>query len=286
MRLPLFAAGLCAAALSVPAFAQDVDTAPLPEVEDTVFAGDFITIGAGVGITPSYSGSDDYTFFPVPAAAGTLGGINFRPSGTGLAFDVIPDAEDAQFGFIAGPVARIRLDRTRRIVDDAVEQLGELDTAIELGGQVGVQYSGIITPFDTLSVTLDAVWDVAGAYNGRMIRPTVSFLTPVSRGTAIALSVNAEHVDDDFADYYYSSSPSGALASGLPVFQAEGGFQSVGANALFTYDLNGDLTDGGFAVFVLAGYSRLLGDAKHSPITSIRGSANQFLGGIGLGYTF
>lgn len=287
MRLPLFAAALLsAAAVCAPALAQDVDTAPFPDVEDTVFAGDFVTVGAGVGVTPSYSGSDDYVFFPVPAAAGSLGGVNFQPSGTGLAFDIVPDAPAAQFGFIAGPVARVRFDRTRQIDDDVVERLGELDTAIELGGQIGIQYSGIITPFDTLTATLDAVWDVAGAHEGRMIRPTVSFLTPVSRGAAIAFSVNAEHIDDDFADYYYSITPVGTALSGLPAFQAEGGFRSVGANALLTYDLNGDLTDGGFALFALAGYSRLLGDAKDSPITSIRGSADQFLGGIGLGFTF
>lgn len=288
MRLPLLLAGLAAAALSVPAAAQTASASPsdIPAVEDTVYGGDWVTIGAGLAVSPSYEGSDDYVFFPVPAAAGSIGGINFQPKGTGIGADLINDPSDAKIGFVLGPVARVRLNRTRQIKDDVVKRLGELDTAIELGGQAGIQYSGVITPYDTLSATVDVVWDVAGAHKGRIITPTVSFLTPVSRGAAVVLSVSADHVDDNFNDYYFSVSPAGSIASGLPSYQAEGGFKSAGVNALFTYDLNGDITDGGFALFALAGYSRLFGDAKNSPITSIRGSADQFIGGVGLGYTF
>ena len=285
MRLPFLAAGLAAAALSAPALAQTVP-ADVPPIEDTIFAGDWVTLGAGVAISPSYEGSDDYVFFPIPAAAGSIGGINFQPNGTGLAADLIADPRDAKFGIVLGPVGRVRLNRTRQIKDPVVERLGKLDTAIELGVQAGVQYSGIITPYDTLSATVDVTWDVAGAYKGRIISPSVSFLTPVSRGAAVVLSANATHVDDNYNDYYFSVTPAGTLASGLPTFSAKGGFKSVGATALFTYDLNGDITDGGLAVYALAGYSRLLGDAKDSPITRIRGSADQFIGGIGLGYTF
>lgn len=285
MRFSTLAAGLVAATFAVPAAAQTVP-ANIPPISDTIFAGDWVTLGAGVALTSSYEGSDDYVFFPIPAAAGSLGGINFQPDGTGLSADLIVDPRDAKLGFVLGPVARVRLNRTRQIKDPVVERLGKLDTAIELGVQAGVQYSGIITPYDTLSATVDVTWDVAGAYNGRIISPTVSFLTPVSRAAAVVLSVSADHVSDNYNDYYFSVTPGGSLASGLPAYQARGGFKSVGAYALFTYDLNGDITDGGLAVYALANYSRLLGDAKNSPITSIRGSANQFIGGIGLGFTF
>ena len=215
-----------------------------------------------------------------------MGGVNFQPKGTGIGADIINDPDDAKVGFVFGPVARVRLDRTRQIKDDVVKRLGKLDTAVELGAQAGIQYSGIITPYDTLSATVDVVWDVAGAHKGRVITPSVSFLTPVSRGAAVVLSVSADHVDDNFAEYYYSISPSGSLASGLPTYNAKGGFQSVGANLLGTYDLDGDLTNGGFAIFGLAGYSRILGNFADSPIVADRGSADQFIGGIGIGYTF
>jgi outer membrane scaffolding protein for murein synthesis (MipA/OmpV family) len=39
-------------------------------------------------------------------------------------------------------------------------------------------------------------------------------------------------------------------------------------------------------LFAVGGYTRLLGDAADSPMTSIRGSADQWLAGAGVGYTF
>ena len=89
-----------------------------------------------------------------------------------------------------------------------------------------------------------------------------------------------------FADYNYSVTPAGSLASGLPVFKARGGFNKVGARLLLGFDLDGDITNGGPAVFVVAGYTRMLGDAKRTPLTSIRGSADQLLGVAGFAYTF
>ena len=74
--------------------------------------------------------------------------------------------------------------------------------------------------------------------------------------------------------------------SGLPAFQADGGLNSAGANVFMAFDLNGDVTDGGFSLVGIGGYSRLLGDAKNTPLTAIRGSADHWLIGAGLGYTF
>jgi len=39
-------------------------------------------------------------------------------------------------------------------------------------------------------------------------------------------------------------------------------------------------------MYTIAGYSQLVGDAADTPYTSTRGSAGQFIGGIGIGYTF
>ena len=43
---------------------------------------------------------------------------------------------------------------------------------------------------------------------------------------------------------------------------------------------------GGFAGFAIASYSRLLGEARRTPYTAIRGDADQWRIGLGLGYTF
>ena len=55
---------------------------------------------------------------------------------------------------------------------------------------------------------------------------------------------------------------------------------------LTAVDLDGDVTNGGWGLIFLGSYSRMLGDPKRSPVTSIRGSANQFFAAVGVGYTF
>lgn len=273
---------LAALMLSAPAFAQNQE----PPAEENVFDGDYLTIGAGVGIGSSYVGSDDYVVSPIPVILGSISGIEFRPHGPGVAVDVIPDKLGAKIDFILGPVAVARFDRHNSIKDDVVKRLGKLDFAAELGGITGFQVNRVLHDYDSLTAQVDMRWDVAGAHGGMVMQPSLTYFTPLSRGSAVSLSLNAEHVDDDFADYYFSIDPAGSAASGLPVFDADGGWKSVGATLFAGIDLDGNMANGGFGLFVVGSYSRLLEDAKRSPVTSIRGSANQFFGAIGAGYTF
>mgnify|MGYP000277032231 CR=1 FL=1 len=79
--------------------------------------------------------------------------------------------------------------------------------------------------------------------------------------------------------------PSGSGASGLPVYSTEGGVKDVSLTLLGTYSLSGDLRKG-MMVTAVARYSRLLGDFRQSPIVEIAGDADQWMGGLGLAYTF
>lgn len=55
------------------------------------------------------------------------------------------------------------------------------------------------------------------------------------------------------------------------------------ALSILTFDLGRNLRDGGFNIYTVAGYSRLVGDAANTPLTAQRGSADQLIGGIGIG---
>ena len=283
MKSFLLASGALAMLGATPALAQEVgDSESTPDAyEGSVFDGDWVSIGAGVVYSPSYRGSDDYVFSPLPIVQGSLGGVGINPRPGGLALDFIPDA-DGQVAFSAGVAAKLNRNRAAQIEDPVVESYGKLDTAVEVGPTAGVSFPGVLNPYDSLSFNVDALWDVAGAHKGMTINPSITYFTPVSRGAAVSLSVSASHVDDDYANYYYSV-PAGGV---LPAYQAEGGFDSAGINLLGAIDLDGDLANGGLAMIVLGGYSRVLGDAKRSPFTSIRGSADQWMGAIGIGYTF
>ncbi len=250
-----------------------------------VFSGDYLAVGLGAGYGPSYAGSNDYVVFPVPLVQGSIKGVGIDPRAGGVALDFVPDPANGP-GFNLGLAGKVRLDRTRDTHDPVVNRLGKLSTAVEIGPTVGVSFPHVLDPYDTLTFTTDVLWDVAGAHKGMVVDPMVSYTTPLSRGILASWSASAEYGDGKFADYYYSVTAAGAAASGLPVFHARSGFDKVGTNLLVAFDLDGDLTNGGPAIFAVGGYSRMLGDARRSPLTSLRGSPNQFLGAIGLGYTF
>ncbi len=289
MRTIISGACLSAALAASPVLAQDSGAASGPpadiDMTDTVYDDTWISLGVGVGYGPSYDGSDDYVAFPAPIVQGRVAGIGIQPRPAGLALDFIPDAVNGA-GFAFGPVARVRTNRARQIKDSVVRAAGELDTAIEVGANAGISLPRVLNPYDSLSFGADALWDVGGAHEGMTFTPSVTYFTPLSRGMAASLSLSAEHGDDDFARYYYSVSPAQSVASGLPVYNADGGWNKAGATLLTAFDFDGDLTNGGLSAVLIGGYSRMLGDAKRTPFTSIRGSADQWFTAVGVGYTF
>lgn len=293
IRHAFLAVSALAASWALPAAAQDAtaptapppgDSAP-PARPASVYDGNWLTAGAGAAYAPDYSGSNDYKLSVLPVVTGKLGGIGISPRRAGLAFDLINNS-GGKVDLILGPVAALRFERSGSIKDPYVAALGKKKKAIELGGTVGLGFSQVLNPYDKLSMTVDVLKDVNGAHRGTLVTPSVSYLTPLSRGIAATLSLSATHGSDRFVDYYSSVTPAQSLASGLPAFAARGGWTSAGATLLTGFDLDGDLTNGGAAVFLLGGYSRQLGDTAASPIVSLRGKKGTFLVGGGIGYTF
>ena len=283
-----YAAALCiSAAFCAPASAQDSE-APVVDTSDRgVFAGDWVTVGIGAGYGPSYDGSDDYVLFPAPLAQGSVGGIEFGVRGPGLYADLIADSNsDSNVKFLAGPLLRVRMDRNSNIKDPVVASLGKIDVAVEVGATAGVSFSKVINPYDTLTIGSDIQWDVAGAHKGRVITPSVTYSTPLSTAIFTSVIVSATHIDGNYADTYYSIDQAGSTASGLPQFDADGGWKSYGAILLGGVDLSGDARDGGWGVYSFVSYSRLTEDAARSPVTSLRGDADQWFVAGGISYTF
>lgn len=254
-----------------------------------VFDESWVTLGVGAGLVPSYSGSDDYILFPLPLIVGRAGGVGITPNGPGFVLDFLsqpPRRGEPETSVSFGPAFRFRNDRDGDIQDEVVALAGDLETAIELGVQGGVSFPGVLHSQDRLSVSTQVRWDILGAHEGMLIEPGVAYFTPLSRAAALQMTANLSFVDDSFANYYYTITPAASAATGLPQFTADGGLNSVGALAILTFDLGGNLLDGGFNIYSVAGFSRLVGDAADTPYTATRGSAGQFIGGIGVGYTF
>ena len=271
-------------AVAAPAFAQDSTTSD----DAAGIGGDSVTIGGAAAYVPDYEGSNHYRLVPGPAAMGSISGFAFSVLGNRASIDLIPNKPGPGIDFELGPIGVVNFNRTDHssIDDPRVAALPERGTAIELGGYIGIGKTGVITsPYDKLSVSLSYRHDVSGVHDSGIWQPSISYLTPLSRKAAVALFASAQHVERGYAQTYFGITPDDAIASGLPAYSAHGGWKNYTLGAAVTYSLTGDLLHG---LKVVAGgtYSRLLNSFSYSPITRVAGSPNQWLGAVGLAYTF
>ncbi|MFM7376740.1 MAG: MipA/OmpV family protein [Erythrobacter sp.] len=255
-----------------------------------VFDETWATIGLGVGMVPSYAGSNDYIAFPLPLIAGRVGGVGIAPNGPGFVLDLnspkpsLAPRKGARLAF--GPAFRFRNDRNNRISDEVVARAGKLDAALEVGANLAVSIPNVIKPFDQLSIGVQARRDVLGAHEGWVIEPQVGYRALLGKGFTLQAQASMEIVTDRFADYYFTVSPTQSAATGLAQFRADGGVNRIGTTAILAYDLDRNPLNGGWSLTGVGGYSRLIGDSADTPYTSVRGDANQFILGAGVAYTF
>lgn len=278
--------------MTAPAYAQSAPS-PIPPDAGAVATnaetnGDSITIGAGAVYLPDYEGSNDYRVSPAPGAIGSFKGFNFTLAGNRLSVDVIPNKPGPGLDVQFGPIGVINFNRSslKNIDDRRIRALGERNTGIELGGYVGIGKTGVITSdFDRLSVSVSYRHDVNDAHDSGIWQPSINYVTPLSRKAAVGLFASAEHVERAYANAYYSVDATQALASGLPAYSARGGWKNYTVGALATVALTGDLLHG-FKLVAGGTYSRLLNSFSYSPVTRIAGKPGQWLGAVGLAYTF
>jgi MipA family protein len=270
-------------AFASPALAQPEPPAYGTRAEDR----NSLTLGIGGGIAPEYEGASDYGFQPGGIIQGKVDGFDFQVRGPNIYIDLIRDKPGSKLNLIAGPVAQIRSDRTSisDIKDPRVAALGTRDTAVELGGYVGVGIKGFLIPPASLTFDLAFVHDVAGAHDSFILTPGVALSSPVSQRTFARLGVSADYVGGGYGQTFFDVAANPAPGV-LSAYATDGaGFKSIGSTLLLTHDLGGDNRKG-WALFGLGGYKRLLGQYADSPIVGDAGSANQFLGVVGVAYSF
>ena len=280
MRHILF---VLAALSATPAFAQDE-----PPAEVAQEGAARLSIGAGAAWIPDYEGSDDSRITLLPAAQGTIAGMSFTVLGNRASMDLIPNDTGPVWDFQLGPVAVLNLNRTNidAIEDPRVRALGEVDTAVEVGGYVGIGKTGLITSdYDKLSVTLSYRHDVTKIHKSGIWTPSINYTTPLSTKALVGIFASAEIVEDRYARTYFGVTPAGSAASGLPAFTPEGGQKDITFGGMFTYALTGDLTKG-LALVAGGTYRKLVGDFADSPLVSLAGSRHQWTVGAGLALTF
>lgn len=290
MRAHLHLAAIIAASLAAaPALAQDAGPPAEPNPAAGIDTGrSTVTIGIAGAYVPDYEGSDDYRIVPGPAAIGSLGGLSFQVLGNRASVDLIPNPAGPSWDFQLGPIGVINFNRTNRrsIDDDRVKALPERDTAIELGGYVGIGKTGVVTsPYDKLSASVSYRHDVAGVHDSGIVTPSINYFTPLSLKAAVNLFGSAERVERGYAREYFDVALGDVVASGLPAFRTRGGWKSYTIGLAGTYALTGNLLQG-FKLVAGGTYKRMLNDFGDSPIVSDAGSRDQWFGAVGLAYTF
>jgi MipA family protein len=271
---------LFAALLALPSLAQAQVT--------RTDGGDFVIAGVGLTTMPRHEGSDDYQLLPMPGMIGEVSGRGFMLLGNRASLDLVSMKMGRRWRVTLGPVGALGLNRTHlsSVKDARIRALGRVGAALELGGAIGAVGHGVLTSdFDRLAVSLAARHDVAGGHGGTIVEPAISYLAPLGRRTLILLAIQADHADDRYAGAYFTVSPAQSAASGLPAFSARAGWKNATLGLAVNRSLTGDLTHG-LSLVAGGAWTRLLGDFAASPVTSTAGARDQWMGGLGLAWTF
>lgn len=259
----VFAAALAATALTAPALAQEGE------------APNFVALG--VATAPDHPGSDDYRILPFGAGRARLGDIVLQVEGPGLSAAFLDTGR-----IEAGAYGRWYGGRDSDIDDLAVRQLPEADNAIVAGGFVRILAAqGLTNEYDRVYFSLRGGADVTGEYDGLFWSASAAWATPLSRSTLFIANLSVSGTPDAYADRLFSVDAPGSLASGLPVFAADGGIQDVGLTFFLDQQVGED-----WSVTGVFGVSRLQGDYADSPIASVAGTDTPYFLGLGVGRRF
>ena len=231
--------------------------------------------GFGIGGAPEFIGSDEYTAGAAPVARYSWGNRYVDLQGNYLSSNLIDHER-----WHAGPAALLRFGR-KDPSDRVVDRLDDVDRSLDLGAFVSYVRVNPDEPRDRWAISADFVHDVTGEHSGATVAASLRKWFPVARYGLFGLSLGSSYGTGDYMDTYFSVTPKGTTASGLPRFTAGAGIRDVRLTAAFVHPLSRTWIAGAGAM-----YMRLLGDAADTPITDLRGSPDQFVFGFGVARIF
>jgi outer membrane protein len=256
------------AALAVPAAAEDFGLKP---VEQAAPSDWIVTMGADVRGIPRYMGSNREIAVPIPyfdrRRPGTPEPFHSPRDGTGIAL-----YDD---GVLAvGPVGSLIFPR-RQSASPSLNGLGDVGYTLQAGGFVDYWAA------KWLRMRVEGMQGFGGA-SGATANLAMDAVVPLSPALTLSGGPRAR-VDTAAAESpYFSISQAQSIASGLPAYNASGGWQAVGAGTQVKYRV-----DPAWATYSFVEYDKLVGSTAASPVVSgPAGSANQWTFGLGLTYSF
>lgn len=260
--------------------AQSIDglldsvTDTIGDVTDVVFPGvTNIRIGLGPVVAPAYEGADDYKVKAAPLISFRYKDL-VRVDNNRIRVNVF--GSDSLFGsenFKAGPLLRLDSGRDESDSPD-LAGLGDVSTGLELG----VFASYTVGP---TRARIRVQQDVLSGHSGMQIIGDLGVAIFRSDRLAVSGTLSSTWADGSYMQSFFGVNASQALASGLAPFAATSGVKDVSLALGSNYQISDQ-----WALVANAGYSKLLSDAKNSPIVAVRGSSSQFIGGLFAVYSF
>ena len=229
-----------------------------------------VTLGTEGRLQPTFPGSDRYRVLPYPV-------VSVRRAGTPERFSAPRDnfsigLYDIGY-FRAGVVGRVRAPR-KQSDDPALNGLGDVSWAGEIGGFFDYWWTSWLRGRAELRQGF-------GGHDGIISDLALDAIVPVtpqltlSGGPRLTLATAAAN------EPYFSINNAQSDTSGLPVYDAKGGVQSLGAGLKARYWWNRS-----WAMHAYVEYDRLTGSIANSPLVEQRGTPDQFTFGFGTTYSF
>jgi MipA family protein len=257
------------AALAQPAFTLPAPPFTLPFLPSP--SHDWtVTLGVEGQLQPDFEGAKHDLLSPVPIFSihGAGSPERFRSPRDSAGITLL-DYE----GFLAGPVFKYVPARTASKYSE-LNGLGDVKAAYEFGGFV--EY--FPTEWFRARAELRQGFGGQGGFTADL---SGDVIVPLSQQWTISGGPRLTIENTPALSPYFSVDAMQALASGLPTYNAKGGFHSTGAGAQLRYQFNPQ-----WEAHSYLEYERLLGSAASSPLVQQRGSPNQVTVGLGVSYSF
>lgn len=229
-----------------------------------------VTLGVQGQLEPDFEGAtkDMLSAAPIFSIHGAGSPDSFRSPRDSAGITLL-DYE----GFLAGAVFKYIAARTASKYSE-LNGLGDVNAAYEVGGFVEYFPTEWFRTRAELRQGFGGQGGFTADLSGDLIIP-VTQQWMVSGGPRLTLENTPALAP------YFNIDPTQSLASGLPTYNAKGGFHSTGAGAQLRYQFNPQ-----WEAHSYVEYERLLGSAASSPLVQQRGSPNQLTVGLGVSYSF
>ena len=180
-----------------------------------------------------------------------------------------------------GPVLNYRFGRDDDVEDPHVKRMSEIDGTMEAGFFMGFNWKIDGDRRHRLIGEAEALFDVGSEHKGVIGTLSARYWRPLGKMFDLVLGVGMQLADNKYTNKYFGVSASDSSLSGLPFYDAGGGVANFRAMPGVVMHLSQHW-------HLAAGvrYERIVGDAEDSPVVAIAGSADQWIAGLGVAFSW